>query len=189
MSSSSLPAGVSSPVHTQNKTGSTRLVHHFYYFGWPDFGVPESPTGVLTMLHHVRAIRRSGDQDAPAIIHCRYVRLCQVRVYLELTNCQHAQSPFPLEHLLKELCLCAVFACTIGVRLKPSVSSSSSPFSAGVGRTGTFIALDHLVHQVQAEGENAMIDIEALVSTMRAQRGTMVQASVGGVGAGPGRGE
>ena len=58
------------------------------------------------------------------------------------------------------------------------------PPSAGVGRTGVFIALDHLLDQVQTEEENALIDIPALVSTMRTQRGTMVQASVGGAGGG-----
>ena len=56
------------------------------------------------------------------------------------------------------------------------------PPSAGVGRTGTFIALDHLVHQVLTEGEDALVDIPALVSTLRTQRGTMVQASVSWMG-------
>ena len=78
----SLSPGVPSiyllPLHwsplpsTQCKADITRTVQHFYYIGWPDFGVPDSPTGVLTMLHHVRAIRRSGDPDVPSIIHCRY---------------------------------------------------------------------------------------------------------------------
>ena len=92
----------------------------------------------------------------------------------------------PFEEVVSLCCVCVYNWCQVEA---VCLLSSSSPFSAGVGRTGTFIALDYLVHQVQAEGENAMIDIEALVSTMRAQRGTMVQASVGGVGAGPGRGE
>ena len=78
---------------------------------------------------------------------------------------------------------CAVWSPTLSLPLP------LPPPSAGVGRTGVFIALDHLLHQVQTEEENALIDISALVSTMRAQRGTMVQASVGGAGAGPGMGE
>ena len=56
---------------SQSKVGSTRTVQHFYYLGWPDFGVPDSPTGVLTMLQHVRALQRSGDPDVPTITHCR----------------------------------------------------------------------------------------------------------------------
>ena len=38
------------------------------------------------------------------------------------------------------------------------------------------------MHQVQTEGENALVDIPALVSTLRTQRGTMVQASVSWMG-------
>ena len=46
------------------------------------------------------------------------------------------------------------------------------------------------MHQVQTEGEDALVDIPALVSTLRTQRGTMVQASVSWMGGGgPGRGE
>ena len=52
------------PSPAQSKAGVTRTIHHFCYLGWPDFGVPESPTGVLTMLHHVRALTGSGDPDA-----------------------------------------------------------------------------------------------------------------------------
>ena len=45
------------------------------------------------------------------------------------------------------------------------------------------------MHQVQTEGEDALVDIPALVSTLRTQRGTMVQASVSWMwGAGPGMG-
>ena len=40
------------------------------------------------------------------------------------------------------------------------------------------------MHQVQTEGEDALVDIPALVSTLRTQRGTMVQASVSWMGGG-----
>ena len=70
------------PSPAQIKAGVTRTIHHFCYFGWPDFGVPESPTGVLTMLHHVRALRGSGNTDAPTITHCRCVRVCVLVEYL-----------------------------------------------------------------------------------------------------------
>ena len=88
--------------------------------------------------------------------------------------------------------MCCVLTCAIAVGYPPPLILLLLPLpppSAGVGRTGVFIALDHLLHQVQTEEENALIDIPALVSTMRTQRGTMVQASVGGAGVGPGRGE
>ncbi|XP_064617191.1 receptor-type tyrosine-protein phosphatase kappa-like [Liolophura sinensis] len=44
--------------------------------------------------------------------------------------------------------------------------------SAGIGRTGTFIALDYLVNQAKAEG---MVDVPACVELLRQQRVNMVQ--------------
>ena len=48
-------------------------------------------------------------------------------------------------------------------------------FSAGVGRTGTFLAVDHLLEQAAAENTVA---IPQLVQTLRRQRGNMVQSLV-----------
>ena len=46
--------------------------------------------------------------------------------------------------------------------------------SAGVGRSGTVIAIDNCLHQLKAEG---IIDIRAFVSRMREQRNYMVQTA------------
>ena len=48
-------------------------------------------------------------------------------------------------------------------------------FSAGVGRTGTYIAIDYLIQQARAEGN---IDVMTLVHQMRTQRVNMVQTRV-----------
>ena len=49
-------------------------------------------------------------------------------------------------------------------------------FSAGVGRTGTFIALDRLLQHIR---DHEFVDILGLVSEMRSYRMSMVQTEVG----------
>ena len=48
-------------------------------------------------------------------------------------------------------------------------------YSAGIGRTGTFIGLDYLVKQAQAENH---IDVFRTVTDMRYQRTNFVQTDV-----------
>lgn len=48
-------------------------------------------------------------------------------------------------------------------------------FSAGVGRTGTFIVIDVMLQKLE---NNEPLDIMNYVCRMRAQRGSMVQTSV-----------
>ena len=47
--------------------------------------------------------------------------------------------------------------------------------SAGVGRTGTFIALDYLLEQAKAEG---MVDVFTYTALMRTNRMKMIQTLV-----------
>lgn len=49
-------------------------------------------------------------------------------------------------------------------------------YRAGVGRTGTFIAIDSLLEQGLTEG---VVDVYGFVAQMRAQRNYMVQTEVG----------
>ena len=50
-----------------------------------------------------------------------------------------------------------------------------SLFSAGVGRTGVFIALTNLIERVKTEG---VVDVYQTVKKMRQQRTAMVQTRV-----------
>ena len=47
--------------------------------------------------------------------------------------------------------------------------------SAGVGRTGTFITIDHVLEQRETEG---VVDIPGVIQRLRQQRTTMVQTLV-----------
>ena len=48
--------------------------------------------------------------------------------------------------------------------------------SAGVGRTGTFITIDHVLEQVEKEG---VVDIAGVINKIRTQRMKLVQTVVG----------
>ena len=52
-------------------------------------------------------------------------------------------------------------------------------FSAGIGRTGTFIALDYLLRQAHSESH---VDVYRTVIDMRYQRVNFVQTDVSGYG-------
>ena len=53
---------------------------------------------------------------------------------------------------------------------------SKSLESAGVGRTGTFITIDHVLEQVEKEG---VVDIPGVINKIRIQRMKLVQTVVG----------
>ena len=64
-------------------------------------------------------------------------------------------------------------------RVRNAVSPGHGPIvthcSAGVGRTGTYIAVDMLTQQLDKDGPVA---VQEVVCKMRAQRGSMVQTAV-----------
>ncbi|NXC60826.1 PTPRV phosphatase, partial [Aleadryas rufinucha] len=91
-----------------------RLVSHLHYTAWPDHGIPESTTSIMTFRELVREHIQSTKDAGPTLVHC----------------------------------------------------------SAGVGRTGTFIALDRLLQQMKQE---KVVDIFGVVYTLRMNRYLMIQ--------------
>lgn len=90
----------------------SRIVRHFHFTTWPDFGVPDPPQ---ILVKFVRAFRERVIPDSkPIVVHC----------------------------------------------------------SAGVGRSGTFIALDRLLQRIQ---KYDFVDIFGIVYEMRKERVWMVQ--------------
>ena len=51
-------------------------------------------------------------------------------------------------------------------------------FSAGVGRTGTYIALDMLMQQMEEKGSKASVDVFETMKRMREDRVIMIQTVV-----------
>ena len=69
------------------------------------------------------------------------------------------------------------FVCHV----RSHVTSNQGPMvvhcSAGVGRTGTFIAIDILLQKMR-DTSGGLLNVQEVVCRMRAQRGSMVQTSV-----------
>ncbi|WKX93444.1 hypothetical protein Q1695_011037 [Nippostrongylus brasiliensis] len=91
-----------------------RIIWHFHYMAWPDFGVPDHPQGIIRFALMFRSRLPHSTQNKPTIVHC----------------------------------------------------------SAGVGRSGTFIAIDRLLQTIQIDRP---IDVFGIVYEMRFERCHMVQ--------------
>ncbi|XP_050794793.1 tyrosine-protein phosphatase non-receptor type 2 isoform X1 [Gopherus flavomarginatus] len=51
-------------------SGESRMISHYHYTTWPDFGVPESPASFLNFLFKVRESGSLSPEHGPAVIHC-----------------------------------------------------------------------------------------------------------------------
>uniref|UniRef100_A0A674GKX2 protein-tyrosine-phosphatase n=1 Tax=Taeniopygia guttata TaxID=59729 RepID=A0A674GKX2_TAEGU len=91
-----------------------RFVSHLHYTAWPDHGIPESTSSIMTFRELVQEHIQSTKDAGPTLVHC----------------------------------------------------------SAGVGRTGTFIALDRLLQQMKQE---KVVDIFGVVYSLRMNRYLMIQ--------------
>uniref|UniRef100_A0A0P4WE03 protein-tyrosine-phosphatase n=1 Tax=Scylla olivacea TaxID=85551 RepID=A0A0P4WE03_SCYOL len=55
---------------TKTSSGENRLILHFHYTTWPDFGVPQSPEAFYKFLNVVRASGVLEPDVGPAVVHC-----------------------------------------------------------------------------------------------------------------------
>lgn len=120
---------------------------HFHFTAWPDHGVPQGTEVLIQFRSLMRHhIQREGT-GAPTVVHCRY------------RTVENPTAPFT-----------QVVIVAVAHQISVSVS-----LSAGVGRTGTIIALDVLLQQLESE---KAVDINAFVRKMRLCRPHMVQTEV-----------
>ena len=52
------------------ETGQTRMIQHYRYLSWPDFGVPQDPMDFLTFLMDARRFGVPSGEQGPLIVHC-----------------------------------------------------------------------------------------------------------------------
>lgn len=48
-----------------------RFVSHLHYTAWPDHGIPESTTSIMTFRELVREHIQSTKDAGPTLVHCR----------------------------------------------------------------------------------------------------------------------
>ena len=136
-----------------DKVGGNPLkVTQFHFTSWPDHGVPEYAGPIVNYLCRMKTQMKLS--RGPTLVHCRsarvgnfvLVRVSALKIYVLLGGLGHQID-----------------------------RSSISSCSAGVGRTGTLMAIDMALEQATQEN---VVDIPAIVTKMRKQRMKMVQNSV-----------
>ncbi|CAH1243823.1 PTPRA [Branchiostoma lanceolatum] len=98
----------------QEDEDPARTVTQFHFTSWPDFGVPQSPLGMMKFIRRAKTSNPPG--RGPIVVHC----------------------------------------------------------SAGVGRSGTFIAIEAMQEMMAAEGR---VDVRGFIGQMRNNRQSMVQTA------------
>lgn len=122
----------------------SKIIHHYLYSAWPDFGVPER-SDRAALIELVRATRRTPNTHSP----------------MGLGGSSQHDSNASSENMESEA---------------PRIVHCS----AGVGRSGTFIALDYLLSELEegtfdGRGPKDWDPIADAVESMRKQRMMMVQ--------------
>lgn len=140
------------PVNSPAQHGHYILVRHFNYTSWPEHGVPESCS---TFIKFVKAVRAHRHENTTIAVHCRYPRAEIWPLKTDFIQLYQGEGQI--------MCTWSRAAHT---------RTSPLSLSAGVGRTGVFIALDHLIQHVR---DHDFVDIYGLVAELRSERMCTVQ--------------
>lgn len=125
------------------------------FLGWPDHGVPTDVQSFLRFRNNVRAWM---DKSRKTLVHCRFINKLLVFSFIKL--------------LLDWIDY--ILSLFIEIWLKSNIKNNEI-YSAGVGRTGCFIAIDVLLEEAATRGS---VDVVLCVSQLRRQRPHMVQTAV-----------
>lgn len=117
----------------------TCALQHYWYTSWPDHKTPDSTMPLLQLMSDVETDRRTSAAAGPVIVHCRY-----------RGDNKREKRLFFCKNVLEWLHYACSFAC-----------------SAGIGRTGCFIATTIGCRQLQMEG---VVDVLSITCQLRADR-------------------
>ena len=138
---------------------SPLYIKHFQYTGWPDHGVPLQPSSVVKFIQQVR--KEVEVNGAPIVVHCRWgVGVESWNEYILFTMIHPNLVDYISMYKWHGIPLCFVWIST---------------FSAGVGRSGTFITLDAMMERLKERDD---LNIFEFVNEMRTRRMCMVQTMV-----------
>ncbi|CAH8856320.1 unnamed protein product [Trichobilharzia szidati] len=152
-----------------------REIFHFWYVSWPDHSSPETATSARSLIQLVETVESCRRKSSPSSESSGVkvnrenpddpILNCQKK--LPTSKCFHSSSYRP--NLMPSL---------QKVELEQLNDEDTTPIvvhcSAGLGRTGCFIALCIGCEQLKKEGQ---VDVLKIVSRMRLDRGGMVQSN------------
>ncbi|KAI1230882.1 hypothetical protein IHE44_0008314 [Lamprotornis superbus] len=144
-----------------------RKVKHILFPSWPDQQTPESAKPLLHLVSKVEEALQTAASPGPIVVHCSLV--WQLGPEAQNPSRKESQQTSPGVHPAQQDAGVAVDAVTAHTAVSVCLSCS-----AGIGRTGSFIATRIGCQQLQDKGE---VDILGIVCRLRIDRGGMIQTS------------